>query len=93
MQQKKYSDCLKAVILLKYNNRAIETAQVIEELIEMAKAFQDAMARDDAPFKLLDEMLRDALAEMKVQSVNWATYACESWPLKSHGNSCVNPPP
>ncbi|HBM1701683.1 TPA: type I restriction endonuclease subunit R, partial [Salmonella enterica subsp. enterica] len=47
VQQKKYSDRLKAV-LLKYNNRAIETAQVIEELIEMAKAFQDAMARDDA---------------------------------------------
>ncbi|MEN1933908.1 DUF3387 domain-containing protein [Escherichia coli] len=39
MQQKKYSDRLKAV-LLKYNNRAIETAQVIEELIQMAKAFR-----------------------------------------------------
>ncbi|EEU9178240.1 type I restriction endonuclease subunit R, partial [Escherichia coli] len=47
VQQKKYSDRLKAV-LLKYNNRAIETAQVIEELIQMAKAFQEAMARDDA---------------------------------------------
>ncbi|EMC8109185.1 type I restriction endonuclease subunit R, partial [Escherichia coli] len=41
VQQKKYSDRLKAV-LLKYNNRAIETAQVIEELIQMAKAFQEA---------------------------------------------------
>jgi type I restriction enzyme R subunit len=44
VQQKKYSDRLKAV-LLKYNNRAIETAQVIEELIQMAKAFQECFHR------------------------------------------------
>uniref|UniRef100_UPI00397FBC55 type I restriction enzyme endonuclease domain-containing protein n=1 Tax=Salmonella sp. s52026 TaxID=3159658 RepID=UPI00397FBC55 len=63
VQQKKYSDRLKAV-LLKYNNRAIETAQVIEELIEMAKAFQDAMARDDALGLDPDEIaFYDALAE------------------------------
>lgn len=63
VQQKKYSDRLKAV-LLKYNNRAIETAQVIEELIEMAKAFQDAMARDDALGLNPDEIaFYDALAE------------------------------
>ncbi|EBW3215043.1 DUF3387 domain-containing protein, partial [Salmonella enterica subsp. enterica serovar Remiremont] len=63
VQQKKYSDRLKAV-LLKYNNRAIETAQVIEELIEMAKAFQDAMARDDALGLNPDEIaFYDALTE------------------------------
>lgn len=63
VQQKKYSDRLKAV-LLKYNNRAIETAQVIEELIEMAKAFQEAMARDDALGLNPDEIaFYDALAE------------------------------
>jgi len=63
VQQKKYSDRLKAV-LLKYNNRAIETAQVIEELIQMAKAFQDAMARDDALGLNPDEIaFYDALAE------------------------------
>ena len=63
VQQKKYSDRLKAV-LLKYNNRAIETAQVIEELIEMAKAFKEAMARDDALGLNPDEIaFYDALAE------------------------------
>ncbi len=42
VQEKKYSDRLLET-LRKYNNRAIETAQVIEELIHMAKD----MAKDD----------------------------------------------
>ncbi|MFS7197529.1 type I restriction endonuclease subunit R [Rahnella inusitata] len=63
VQEKKYSDRLKAV-LVKYNNRAIETAQVIEELIQMAKEFQAAMARDDALGLNPDEIaFYDALAE------------------------------
>lgn len=63
VQEKKYSDRLKAV-LLKYNNRAIETAQVIEELIQMAKEFQEAMARDEALGLNPDEIaFYDALAE------------------------------
>ena len=44
VQEKKYADRLKET-LRKYNNRAIETAQVIEELIQMAKDFQKEMAR------------------------------------------------
>ena len=39
IQEKKYSDRLQET-LRKYNNRAIETAQVIEELIQMARDFQ-----------------------------------------------------
>ncbi|MFV8759917.1 type I restriction endonuclease subunit R [Yersinia enterocolitica] len=63
VQEKKYSDRLRAV-LLRYNNRAIETAQVIEELIQMAKEFQTAMARDDALGLNPDEIaFYDALAE------------------------------
>lgn len=63
VQEKKYSDRLRTV-LLKYNNRAIETAQVIEELIQMAKEFQAAMARDDALGLNPDEIaFYDALAE------------------------------
>ncbi|MGC1039979.1 type I restriction endonuclease subunit R [Pantoea agglomerans] len=63
VQEKKYSDRLKAV-LLKYNNRAIETAQVIEELIQMAKEFQEAMARDESLGLNPDEIaFYDALAE------------------------------
>ncbi|MDG4813654.1 DUF3387 domain-containing protein, partial [Hydrogenovibrio sp. 3SP14C1] len=34
--------------LRKYNNRGIETAQVIEELIAMAKQFKADMERDEA---------------------------------------------
>ncbi len=59
---------------------------MIEELIEMAKAFQDAMARDDALGLNPDEIaFYDALAENEVQSVNWAMTR-SSWLLKSHGN-------
>lgn len=43
--EKKYSDRLLET-LRKYNNRAIETAQVIEELIQMAKEFQEEMMRE-----------------------------------------------
>ncbi|MCD4842963.1 MAG: type I restriction endonuclease subunit R [Methanosarcinales archaeon] len=45
VQEMKYGDRLKET-LRKYNNRAIETAQVIEELIEMAKEFEKALNRD-----------------------------------------------
>lgn len=47
VQEKKYSERLQET-LRKYNNRGIETAQVIEKLIAMAKQFQDEMARDEA---------------------------------------------
>jgi len=45
VQEKKFSDRLLET-LRKYNNRAVETAQVIEELIQMAKDFQDALQRE-----------------------------------------------
>lgn len=45
VQEKKFADRLQET-LRKYHNRAIETAQVIEELIQMAKEFQEEMARE-----------------------------------------------
>jgi type I restriction enzyme R subunit len=45
VQEKKYAERLQET-LRKYNNRAIETAQVIEELIQMAKEFQQEMLRE-----------------------------------------------
>lgn len=45
VQEMKYGERLKET-LRKYNNRAIETAQVIEELIQMAKDFKEALNRD-----------------------------------------------
>ena len=45
VQEKKFADRLQET-LRKYNNRAIETAQVIEELIQMAKEFQAEMERE-----------------------------------------------
>ncbi|MDY0223180.1 MAG: type I restriction endonuclease subunit R [Desulfobacterium sp.] len=46
VQEMKYGERLLET-LRKYHNRAIETAQVIEELIQMAKDFQEAMKRDE----------------------------------------------
>ena len=62
VQEKKYSERLQET-LRKYNNRGIETAQVIEELIAMAKQFQDEMARDESLGLNPDEVaFYDALA-------------------------------
>ncbi len=63
VQQKKFSERL-LESLRKYHNRAIETAQVIEELIQMAKDFQEAMDRNEALGLNPDEIaFYDALAE------------------------------
>ncbi|HZJ95823.1 MAG TPA: type I restriction endonuclease subunit R [Thiopseudomonas sp.] len=62
VQEKKYSERLEAT-LRKYNNRAIEAAQVIEELIAMAKQFQDDLAREAELGLTPDEVaFYDALA-------------------------------
>ena len=62
VQEKKYSDRL-LESLRKYRNRAIETAQVIEELIAMAKEFQEALKRHEALGLNPDELaFYDALA-------------------------------
>jgi type I restriction enzyme R subunit len=45
VQEKKYADRIQET-LRKYNNRAVETAQVIEELIQLAKEFQAEMLRE-----------------------------------------------
>ncbi|GGC62120.1 type I restriction endonuclease subunit R [Marinobacter halophilus] len=62
VQEKKYADRLQET-LRKYNNRGIETAQVIEELIALAKQFQAEMERDEALGLNPDEVaFYDALA-------------------------------
>lgn len=62
VQEKKYAERLQET-LRRYNNRAIETAQVIEELIQMAKDFQADIARDAALGLSSDEVaFYDALA-------------------------------
>lgn len=62
VQEKKYGDRLLET-LRKYHNRAIETAQVIEELIQMAKEFQAALKREAALGLGHDEIaFYDALA-------------------------------
>ena len=62
VQEKKYADRLQET-LRKYNNRAIETAQVIEELIEMAKDFQRDLKREENLGLSPDEVaFYDALA-------------------------------
>lgn len=62
VQEKKYADRLQET-LRRYNNRAIETAQVIEELIQMAKDFQADIAREESLGLSPDEVaFYDALA-------------------------------
>ena len=63
VKQRKFSDLLQAS-LGKYANRAIEAAQVIEELIAMAKAFRDDLARRDSHnLSEEEEAFYDALAK------------------------------
>lgn len=63
VQQRKYTDRLLET-LRKYHNRAIETAQVIEALIEMARDFQAALKRHEELGLSPDEVaFYDALAE------------------------------
>jgi len=62
VQQKKFSDLLDSVVK-RYQNRAIETAQVIEELVAMAKKFQEAVKRGENLGLNSDELaFYDALA-------------------------------
>lgn len=61
-QEKKFSELL-ANVIKRYQNRSIETAQVIEELIEMAKKFAAASQRGEALGLNDDELaFYDALA-------------------------------
>lgn len=62
VQEKKFSEMLSAVIQ-RYQNRSIETAQVIEELIEMARKFREASNRGEQ-LGLTDDQIKfyDALA-------------------------------
>ena len=62
VQEKKFSDMLASVIQ-RYQNRAIETAQVMEELIEIAKQFHQAHGRGEKLGLSEDEVkFYDALA-------------------------------
>jgi type I restriction enzyme R subunit len=63
VQEKKFSELL-ANVIQRYQNRAIETAQVIEELIAMAKKFREAAGRGEALGLSEDEIrFYDALAD------------------------------
>nr|WP_281381726.1 type I restriction endonuclease subunit R [Quisquiliibacterium transsilvanicum] len=75
VQSAKFSDLLQAS-LTRYRKRAIETAQVIEELIDMAKKFQEAALRGERLGLNHDELaFYDALAsnEAAVRTLGDAT--------------------
>lgn len=62
VQDKKFSDML-ADVVTRYQNRSIEAAQVMEELIQMAKKFAEAAGRGEALGLTADEVrFYDALA-------------------------------
>ena len=62
VQEKKFSELLSNVVT-RYQNRSIETAQVMQELVEMAKKFRDAANRGEQ-LGLTDDEVKfyDALA-------------------------------
>lgn len=75
VQSAKFSELLQQS-LTRYRNRAVETAQVIEELIAMAKKFQEAARRGESLGLNHDEMaFYDALAmnEAAVRELGDAT--------------------
>ncbi|ABE43875.1 type I restriction endonuclease subunit R [Polaromonas sp. JS666] len=62
VQDKKFSEML-ANVITRYQNRSIETAQVMEELVEMAKKFREAASRGESLGLTEDEVrFYDALA-------------------------------
>lgn len=62
VQHKKFSDLL-TVVITRYQNRSIETAQVMEELMEMAKKFKASASRGEQLGLSEDEVkFCDALA-------------------------------
>jgi len=72
VQSKKYSDRLEAT-LIKYTNRSILTAQVIEELIKNAKEFrEDAKRHEDMGLSADEIAFYDAIAdnESSVRELN-----------------------
>ncbi|MGY4831493.1 type I restriction endonuclease subunit R [Sphaerotilaceae bacterium SBD11-9] len=63
VQNKRFSDMLSDVVL-RYQNRSIEAAQVMEELVQMARKFREAAGRGDALGLTEDEVrFYDALAD------------------------------
>ncbi|WOB08254.1 type I restriction endonuclease subunit R [Piscinibacter gummiphilus] len=63
VQNKRFSDMLNDVVL-RYQNRSIEAAQVMEELVQMARKFREAAGRGEE-LGLTDDEVRfyDALAD------------------------------
>jgi len=62
VQNKKFSEML-ANVIARYQNRSIETAQVMEELVDMAKRFREAASRGETLGLSEDEVrFYDALA-------------------------------
>jgi type I restriction enzyme R subunit len=62
VQDRKFSEML-ANVITRYQNRSIETAQVMEELVEMAKKFREAASRGEELGLSEDEVrFYDALA-------------------------------
>ncbi|WLD59320.1 type I restriction endonuclease subunit R [Salinispirillum sp. LH 10-3-1] len=71
IQQKKFSEMLINVVI-RYQNRSIETAQVMEELVEMAKKFREAAKRgeelglSDDEVKFYDALVNNQAAVLEL---------------------------
>jgi type I restriction enzyme R subunit len=81
-QEKKYSELLEQSII-KYRNRSIETAQVIEEMIELAKNFNEAITKgtelglNDDEFAFYDALEKNESAVRALGDETLKKIACE----------------
>lgn len=81
-QEKKFSELLEKSII-KYRNRSIETAQVIEEMIELAKKFNDAIAKgehlglNDDEYAFYDALEKNEAAVRELGDETLKKIACE----------------
>lgn len=83
VQEKKYGDRLLET-LRKYHNRAIETAQVIEELIQMAKEFQATLEREAMLTSAMMKLLSTTHWPItKAPGVSWGDEVLKKSPPRS----------
>ena len=77
VQSRAFSEKLEAAIG-RYQSRSIETAQVIEELLELARQMREAQARGESaePDRGRDRVLRRPWRSTTAPSRSWATSSC-----------------
>ena len=78
VQERKFSELL-ANVVKRYQNRAIETAQIIQELIDLAKEMRDASQRGQRLKLTDDEHAAQPRVRNVLLAVNLARHSANGW--------------